>query len=211
MNEKGQRSGCSKIVLPALKGKKVGVWTEIDHPTLSVFETRTLSSLITPSLHLRYKPENIFYYYNDPDSEIVIDFEMWIPYPFYSLFIFPQSKTPPFSRQATHLSRWLFAATLSPKSLKTPATKSLWTSGGQVWSLPHAYTRGTQAHYSLCALSSSVLLCGYPPSRADNTTALAQQNTDPKIEFQSPYRNSISDQASPRSTPSSHPEFLCDS
>jgi len=44
MNEKGQRSGCSKIVLPALKGKKVGVWTEIDHPTLSVFETRTLSS-----------------------------------------------------------------------------------------------------------------------------------------------------------------------
>ena len=36
------------------------------------------------------------------------------------------------------------------KSLRTPATENPWTSGWQVWSLPHAYTNERQAH---CFLS----------------------------------------------------------
>ena len=34
-----------------------------------------------------------------------------------------------------------------------------------------------------------------PPFRADNTTALTQQTADPKVEFQSPYWNPVSEQA----------------
>ena len=41
-------------------------------------------------------------------------------------------------------------STSFPKSLRTPATENPWTSGWQVWSLPHAYTNERQAH---CFLS----------------------------------------------------------
>jgi len=38
------------------------------------------------------------------------------------------------------------------------------------------------------------LLCCYHSFRADNTSTHAQQNADPKIEFQSPHWNPVSDQ-----------------
>jgi len=56
-----------------------------------------------------------------------------------------------------------------------------------VWLLQRAYTNEKQAHYSLSARpSSSMFSAANPPPRADNTTALAQQNAHPKIEFQGP-------------------------
>ena len=98
---------------------------------------------------------------------------------------FSQSQTPPLPRRATHLSRRLFW--LLPKSSKTPGTENPSTSGSQV-----TYTH---ARKRIRLIITYALLCGYPPFRADNTTTLAQQSADSKIEFQSPYRKPVSEQA----------------
>ena len=86
---------------------------------------------------------------------------------------------------------------LSPALSATSPMKSTLPqkSGSQVWSLPHAYTNKTQAH-SLSLhihhyLSSPLWL---PHFRVNNTTALTQQNADPKIKLQGPYWNPISGQ-----------------
>ena len=60
----------------------------------------------------------------------------------------------------------------------------------------HTRTKGRLIAFSLCtAVITYVLLYGYSPFCADNTKALAQQNADPEIEFQSLYLNLISGEA----------------
>ena len=107
-----------------------------------------------------------------------------------SFFIEPNSSTPPTSNSP--LSPALSATSL-PKSLKTPGTQNPSTSGPQV-----TYTRARKRIRLIISLHSHHHLRSplwLPPFCADNTTTLAQQTADPKIEFQSPYWNLVSEQA----------------
>ena len=117
-----------------------------------------------------------------------------------SLLIFSQHKTSPFSRWTTllsHLSRRLLW-------LHRPRSHQEHRQGKTCGHLVDRYDRfhtHTQTKRRLIALFlcttiiTYVPLYGYSPFRADNATALAQQNTDPEIEFQSSYSNLISDEA----------------
>ena len=144
-------------------------------------------SLSRPSsLHLLERPKNILRCSNDPN---IVNF----PFP---LTLFAHLLTSAFSQWATHLSCQLFWLCFPRSCNKIPTTENPCRSGAQVWSLPHANTNETQAHFFLCtAIITYVLPCGYSPFCADNTMALAQQNADPEIEFQSPCLNFISDEA----------------
>ena len=110
------------------------------------------------------------------------------PIHFHSLFllIFSQRKknNSPFSQWATHLSCQLFRLRRPWSPKKTPATENPWTSGPQVWLLPHAHTNETEVHCSLCAaIITYVLLCGYPPFRADVPPPSPSKTPIPKSNF----------------------------
>ena len=139
-----------------------------------------------------------------------------------SLLIFSHNKTPPFSRWTTllfHLSPASLSTSLL-KSLRTPATENPWTSGWQVWSLPHAYTNERQAH---CFLSLYSHYHVRSPLRL--LPFLYRQHQGP-CPAKCWFRNWISESVPesdfwwsqvlyltsrrPRSTPLSYPEVLCD-
>jgi len=81
---------------------------------------------------------------------------------------------------------------VAPEVLKRPATENSSTSGPQVFLVfLHAPPNSSCLH-SDHHLNAPLRLL---PFRAKNTTTLSQQNPDPKIEFQSPYWNPLSDQA----------------
>jgi len=136
------------------------------------------------SLYPLFRPENILYRSKDPDSDIVIaDMCVRIHFltPFAHLFT-EQYPTPPTSSSSLSLA---LSATSHPKSSKALATENPSISGPQVLLLH------TQTKHKLIALS----LYSYPHLhsslrpplfRVGSITTFAQQNADPKIEFQSP-------------------------
>ena len=65
------------------------------------------------------------------------------------LLIFSQRKNSAFSQQETHLSCQLFWLCFPWSRKKIPATENPWTSGAQVWSLPHTYTNEIQTYFFL--------------------------------------------------------------
>ena len=155
-----------------------------------------------PSLHLLDRPDNIFYHYNDSDSDIdIVYFGISVLHPFYRFFahlftaqnfsILPMNNSPLSSLSPAPL------ATSPPKSSRTPARKNLWTLVDKYDRFhTHTQTKRRLIALFLCTtIITYVPLYGYSPFRADNATALAQQNTDPEIEFQSSYSNLISDEA----------------
>jgi len=128
-------------------------------PLLMPLTTSTTASS-SPSL------ENIFYHYNDPDSDSgIVYFGMWVLHPFYPLF--------------AHLFTEKNSSILPTSNLPfSPALSATSTNTGD----GHLSHRSNHFHMHIA-------------SRADNPTTLTQQNADSKTEFQSPYWNLVSDQA----------------
>ena len=117
------------------------------------------------------------------------------PIHFHSLFllIFSQRKknNSPFSQWATHLSCQLFRLRRPWSPKKTPATENPWTSGPQVWLLPHAHTNETEIHCSLSAQPSSpmfssaatplfVPMCHHPhPAKRPSQNQISESILEP--------------------------------
>ena len=155
-----------------------------------------LISSLSLSFHPYHRPKNILYYSKDPNSDIVIvDFGMWVPYPFPTplfLHLFHRAKLL-YSPDKQLISLTGSFGYVAPKVIKN-------TGHGKpidIWSTGNLHTHANKlGSLSLCtAIITYILLCGYSSFHAGNTTTLAQQTANPKIEFQSPCWNSISEQA----------------